>query len=590
MSAYSFATTPHALPASWRPLDCAVYRWVLAHGGSALLARTAACASAAHGDGDTALLLRQARASAADAMPLAADDIAALRAEAMVAASDEGPVRPFVLDADDRFYLWRNRRDESRVLAALRARREAASSPPVAMADIDRLFAGDASAATAPQRTAVRQVAGKRLFVLTGGPGTGKTTTVLRMLLLLQHRAGTSLHIVAAAPTGKAAQRLSQALREGAQALRADGGIASTPDGAACLTAMPQEASTLHRLLGMGGDGGGSREHASAARAADVVVVDEASMIDLAMLRALLDALREDAALILVGDADQLASVGAGAVLTDLVAALEADPRDDLVRLHHVFRSQHALAAIHQSVRSGDVTAFRAAWQAAGDAAIHHRVADVPTLARRIDAWSQSLLATAAPPHSDGDSAHVTAAVSAALRTLTQRQLLCALHEGPFGALAVAARIDRHLRRARGGDDDSPWYHGRAILILHNDYRAQLFNGDVGLCLHDATGMPRVWFAASDGSVRAVAIEQLPPHESAWAITIHKSQGSEYDHVAVLLPPSPDNPILSRELLYTALSRARTRVELWSSEEATAAALNRSTTRAGGLAARLRGC
>ncbi len=587
MSDYSFATTPHTLPASWRPLDCAVYRWVLAHGGSALLARTAACASAAHGDGDTALLLRQAGASVAGAMPLNAEDIAALRAETMVAANDEGPVRPFVLDADDRFYLWRNRRDESQVIASLRARRDAAQTLDVDTADIDVLFAGDASDAVTPQRAAVRQVAGKRLFVLTGGPGTGKTTTVLRMLLLLQRRAGTSLNIVAAAPTGKAAQRLTQALREGAQALRANGGIVSTSDGGACLDAIPQAASTLHRLLGMGGHGG---PRAGAPLAADVVVVDEASMIDLAMLRALLDALREDAALILVGDADQLASIGAGAVLTDLVAALEADPRDDLVRLHHVFRSQHALAAIHQSVRSGDAAAFRAAWQAAGDAAIRHRVTDLPTLARHIDAWSQSLLTAAAPPHPDGDSAHTTAAVSAALRTLTQRQLLCALHEGPFGALAVAARIDRHLRRVRGSDDDSPWYHGRAILILHNDYHAQLFNGDVGLCLHDATGVPRVWFAASDGSVRAVAIEQLPAHESAWAITIHKSQGSEYDHVAVLLPPSPDNPILNRELLYTALSRARTRVELWSSEEATAAALNRSTTRAGGLAARLRGC
>lgn len=578
-----------ALPTAWRPIDRAVHRWVLAHGGSDLLARTAGWASAAHGDGHTALPLRDAHAIDPGMTAWNADEIAALRVEAMVATGDDGDVRPFVLDADDRFYLWRNRRDESRAIDALRERREAVQPGAIDAAFLDALFAGDDDATVARQRAAVRQVVGKRLFVLTGGPGTGKSTTVLRMLLMLQRCAGKPLTIAAAAPTGKAAQRLTQAMRTGVADLREHARIASSPEWRATLDCVPASAVTLHRLLGMTGDAGRFRHDAAHRLDADVVVVDEASMLDLSLLCALLAALRNDAIVIFVGDADQLASVGAGAVLTDLVAVLESDVRGDLVRLHHVFRAQQPLAAIHECVRGGDAAAFAAALGTAGDVVAHYRIADVPSLAAPVQAWCDWLAIAGPPPRLSGDPAGDAGVARGALQELSRRQLLCALREGPFGALAVAARIERHLRRRWGQDDDTPWYHGRPILVTRNDYRNALFNGDVGLCLQDPNGTRRVWFESSDaGGVRAVTIEQLPPHDSALAITVHKSQGSEYEHVAVLLPPAAEHAILSRALLYTALSRAKKSVELWCNDDALAAALAGSVERTGGLAARLR--
>ncbi|WP_257389145.1 ATP-binding domain-containing protein, partial [Tahibacter caeni] len=185
------------------------------------------------------------------------------------------------------------------------------------------------------------------------------------------------------------------------------------------------------------------------------------------------------------------------------------------------------------------------------------------------------------PPREPGQIA------SEALRALGQRQLLCALREDAFGALAVNAAIETELRRLWQVDAESPWYPGRAVLITQNDYGQHLFNGDVGLCLADAEGRLRVWFE-TDAGARAFAPEGLPAHEGAFAITIHKSQGSEYAHVAVLLPPDPEHRILSRQLLYTGISRARERLDLCATAAAAAAALQRPVQRAGGLAAKLR--
>ncbi|HEY2344859.1 MAG TPA: AAA family ATPase [Xanthomonadaceae bacterium] len=690
MSAYAFVRHPLELTHdAWRPLDRALLRWVLAHGGSSRLATTAAWASLADGEGDTALLLRDAAAPREDLPAWSEDDVAALRAQAMVAADDVGPTRPFVLDDDGRFYLWRNRRDESRVIAAVRTRRATAVRVAVADTDIDLLFDGRADEAVAPQRAAVRQVAGRRLFVLTGGPGTGKTTTVLRMLLMLQRLAAAPLAIAAAAPTGKAAQRLAQSLREGRRDLLERASPPLPEAWRALLEHVPDEAQTLHRLLGHQPWNGRFARHAGDPLAADVVVVDEASMIDLSMLRALLEALRPEATLILVGDADQLASIGAGSALMDLVAVMEDDGAGDLVRLRHSFRAQRALAAVHESVREGDVDAFVSAWRDAGEAAIAREVADARALARSLRAWSEALAAAGPPPTACADAAG-TAVAREALRSHARRQLLCALREGPFGSLSAAATIERHLRASWQVPDGDAWYPGRAVMVTRNDYAAGLFNGDVGLCLHDAVGNPRVWFESGDDAatrsrdvsiqrgwfesgddaatrsrdpgarrgwfesrddaatrsldvsvqrgwfesgndaatrsldvsiqrgwfesgndaatrsrdpdarlgglesddgagMRSLAPDALPPHESAFAITVHKSQGSEYDRVVLLLPPDPDSAILSRQLLYTGLSRARIAVESWGTDRARAAALAKPVGRSGGLAARLRG-
>ncbi len=598
MSVYSFERRESESANNvWRPIDRALLRWVLAHGGSELLATAAAWASLADGNGDTALSLRDATPERG--MPKWSDaDIAALRAEPMVSGNDSGAVTPFVLDADDRFYLWRNRRDETVVAQHIRQRRAQRALIAVDAADLDALFQHRNDDTIALQRRAVGNVAGRKLFVLTGGPGTGKTTTVLRMLLMLQRVVEAPLAIRVAAPTGKAAQRLVRSLRDGKRELLLHPEYPSESDWHSLIERISDaEATTLHRLLGYQPWNNRFRHDARHPLAADVVVVDEASMIDLAMMRSLLDALRPDATLILVGDADQLISIAAGSVLMDLVEVLESSADDDLVRLRHSFRAERALSAINESVRIGDRSGFTDAFAAAGEFALRHPVANVHQLALELRRWADTIAALAglrpSMPHIDEATASevMVANVLAALEVLATRQLLCALREGEFGAEQVNGRIERHLRHAWGIHDNAIWYPGRAILITRNDYAAGLYNGDIGVCLADADGL-RVWFASVDNAGRSSARSfdpaTLPEHNSAFAITIHKSQGSEYDRVAVLLPPDADSRILSRQLLYTGLSRAKHAVELWSTDAALDAALTQPVHRASGLASRLR--
>ncbi|KRE97025.1 exodeoxyribonuclease V subunit alpha [Frateuria sp. Soil773] len=591
MSAYRFLASPLELAdAPWRPLDRALLRWTLGHGGSPLLARIAAWASFADGEGDTALPLAGAAAGRHGMSWLDEGEIEALRHEPLV--GDGRAPSPFVIDGEGRFYLWRNHAHEAAVARLLRERRGAQAQAAVDEALLDELFQGDRSAAVLRQREAVARAAGRRLFVLTGGPGTGKTTTVLRMLLMLQRQAGGPLAIQAGAPTGKAAQRLMQSLRQGKQALAASLDGAWAP----LLAAIPDaEALTLHRMLGYDPRRNGFARDGAHPIAADVVVVDEASMVDLAMLHALLAAVRPDATLILVGDADQLTSVAAGSVLMDLVTALEAQQADDIVRLEHSFRAERQLVPINRAVRSGDIDALRQAFDAAGADAHWRAMNDADALRRVLADWCGQLAELPIRPTlpartQDGDDARAAQAVQA-LRALARRQLLSALREESFGARALNAWIEQRLKRLWGVPEDRVWYAGRAVLITRNDYAARLYNGDVGLCLAEADGSLRVWFETVDAdghaTARSFAPGTLPLHEGGFAITVHKSQGSEYDLAAVLLPPDPDHRILSRQLLYTGLSRARRQVELWASPPAAAAALARPIERVSGLVARL---
>ena len=318
-------------------------------------------------------------------------------------------------------------------------------------------------------------------------------------------------------------------------------------------------------------------------------------MVDLSLLRALLDAVRPDATLILVGDADQLTSVAAGSVLMDLVAVLEAERSPALVRLEHSFRAERPLVALNRAVRAGDTAALEATL---GEQVMRRPVAGGATLRQAIESWADALAALPIHPTlpvaqgEPSDPAQVSTAL-AALRALGSRQLLCALREGEFGALAASALIEQRLKRRWNMAADRVWYPGRAVLITRNDYASRLFNGDVGLCLADAEGRLRVWFESAGGDglagARSFSPGALPAHEGAFAITIHKSQGSEYARVAVLLPPDPAHRILSRQLLYTGVSRARQAVELWAGEATLRAALALPVRRAGGLADRLAG-
>lgn len=592
----------------WRPLDRAVARWVMCHGGSALLAEVAGWASFADGQGDSALPLRGEDAGRHGMRRLAAEEVAALSVEGLLGTpetdAEHGIDTPFVLD-QDHLYLRRNYRNEVAVGEHIRARRQrryAAAAP--GEDDLDELFHGDRSAASQAQREAIRQAVGRGLFVLGGGPGTGKTATVLRLLLALarayaaRHEGGAPV-IHLCAPTGKAAQRLAQALRSGADALRAH---PQRPLPTVWLphlgSALDAHTGTVHRLLGARGAGDDFTWHADNPISADIVVLDEASMIDLALLRALLDALPAHAVLVLVGDADQLSSVGTGSVLLDIASAITRQGGDGLVRLQHSFRAQRALLPINEAARIGDSAALFGALNQAGDAAQWQPVASVVELRQQLIPWVRALRTTL---HDAGAFAPVAgddpAAALRVLAALRRQQVLCALREGDFGAYAVNDAIEESLRRSIPESADAIWYPGRAVMINHNDSGTGLFNGDVGICLRDDSGALQVWFehtaaattSPGDAGSRLLRFNpgSLPAHRGAFAMTIHKSQGSEYEQVAVLLPADADNPILSRQLLYTGISRAKARIQLWCTEPVLAAAMRRDAGRRGALARRI---
>ncbi|MDE2308880.1 MAG: exodeoxyribonuclease V subunit alpha [Xanthomonadaceae bacterium] len=612
-----------------RAIDQTLAQWVFRRTGSAPLAAAVRAAGRAEGQGHSCAWLADPHTDAGfDAAALDA-----LRAHAWV--GDGSAFTPFVLDAQNRFFLWRNWRHEAQLAAAI-LRRCAQRSLPIPAdalaADLEALFAGMPRGSTDGQRAAVAAVPGARLFVLTGGPGTGKTTTVVRMLLmLLRHARACGLparpSIALAAPTGKAAQRLVQAIARGKAELQA----ALDPAGAypvrentlphgdffraqgALLQQIPHaDARTLHRLLGYRPMDNACSRGPHDPLAEDIVVVDEASMVDLAMMRQLLEAMRPEALLILLGDPGQLASVEAGSVLADIVASAPPEQLPPALAGLLAPLLQHAPARVTEhAALAGQVLTLTHSWRAGsglqrgiealrqapdpawldrllstradGDLELR-RCADPDGLRACVDGWIerhgallQSLLT--AP----GDA-------GASLRNLRQLQILCALRDGPFGAHGVNALVARRLGARCGIDAGRAWYHGRPVIVTRNDYARGLFNGDVGIALEGSEGL-RVWFELSDrdgsAGLRSFSPRALPAHDSAWAITVHRSQGSEYRDVAVLLPPDADNRVLNRELVYTAVSRAQSHAEIWCTDAALRSALSRPVQRQGGLRERL---
>lgn len=624
-----------------RAIDQSLARWVSQRTGSPLLAAAVRAASRAEGHGHSCAMLGEPQSD----VTFDTEALETLHQHDWV--GDGTHFTPFVLDAHERFYLWRNWQHEEKLAAAVLARCSQRTMPIPAdtlTADLETLFAGMPAGPTDWQRAAVAAVPGARFFVLTGGPGTGKTTTVVRMLLmLLRHAQACGLpenpSIALAAPTGKAAQRLVQAIAKGKADLQSTippvgralpaallhanqdqepaGSAYPTnsrqPDLHELLLHIPHaDARTLHRLLGYQPRDNSFSRGRHNPLAEDIVVVDEASMVDLAMMRQMLDAMRPDAVLILLGDPGQLASVDAGSVLADIVASA---PRNLLSpalaeRLNPLL--QHApptttdntplagqvLTLVH-SWRAGSglqrgVDALRdtpdPAWldnllahRADGDLQLRH-CPNPHALRACVDGWIerhaevlQSLLAAS------GDAA-------IALQQLRQLQILCALREGPFGAQGLNELIARRLSARFDIDGNRTWYHGRPVIITRNDYARGLFNGDVGITLEGGEGL-RVWFELGDrdggAGLRSYSPRALPCHDSAWAITIHRSQGSEYRDVAVVLPPDTDNRILTRELVYTAVSRARQYAEIWSTDEALRVALACRVQRQGGLREKL---
>ncbi|HZH42499.1 MAG TPA: exodeoxyribonuclease V subunit alpha [Lysobacter sp.] len=499
-------------------------------------------------------------------LPDAATLDAALRASRWVDVIDDGRAaaadRPLVYERG-LLYLRRYREYERRLAAGLRrlAVHRATSAPdPLLFA---RLFPDGHDP---DQAEAVRRAFGQGLMLVTGGPGTGKTTTIARLLALQLH-ARHDLRIVLAAPTGRAAERMAESLRAARERLRADGVEPALVD------ALPVEARTVHRLLGTIPDSPRFRHDAHHPLPYDLVVVDEASMVDLPLMCKLVEAIADGAQLVLLGDRDQLPSVEAGDVLAAIVDAAEASGELPRVHLRRGWRQADSLqlAPLAEAVRIGDAdTALALLREGLRGVRFHENLLD--PLAGD---GGEALLAPWRALMRLQDPAE-------ALAQAGRQRVLTALRDGPQGAVTLNARIEEAL----AGAQRERYFHGRLLLVTENSYRHGLFNGDLGVCLRDGDGIT-AWFEGPAGP-RGFHPGALPAHMSAFAMTVHKAQGSEFERVWLQLPRQDARP-LSRELVYTALTRARGELHVAAAEPVLRAALARHAERVSGLAARLRG-
>ncbi|KWH34975.1 AAA family ATPase [Burkholderia stagnalis] len=636
-----------------------------------------------------------------------ADVRAALAASGIAAfgALARGDERPLIVDRHDRLYLSRYFDYERRLADALVAQAGEGAAADALAPDVlrERLarYFGPAAGDVDWQRVAAIVALTGRVTIVSGGPGTGKTTTVVGVLACLLD-AHPDLRVALAAPTGKAAQRMQEALHARAGEL--------PPELAARL---PNTSYTLHRLLG-GGGAAGFRHHRDNPLPYDLIVVDEASMIDVALAAHLLDALAPGARLVLLGDKDQLAAVEAGAVFAELSArpsfspaarariaeALGIDEAAFVAALpvpDDVAPAAAAVPAAVEPVRRPVAPAKIDTRQAslfddeppveaavtidepAGDAdeapawieadelqwldavalppldAVPHVAATVETVAVAENRPSPAPLAdcvvwlernyrfgldspigrlslairrgavqdaldalpandaAAASFHEDAGDMLATSTIERlaqrfsayldALRgalaapapdplplfdALNRFRILCATRGGSRGAEHVNALVAAHVRRAAHVPlaVGAHWFTGRPVMVTRNDYALGLFNGDIGIALPDAQGALRVWFRRADGTARAVSPAALPPHETAFALTVHKSQGSEFDEAALVLPAT-FRRVLTRELVYTAVTRARTRVQVIGGRRVLAQAIATRTQRDSGLSARI---
>ena len=574
---------------------------------AALLA--AALVSQRAGEGDVCLSLADFAAqplfatgeAGAIAAPALDDWLVALANCAAVGQPGEPdqPIdRPLILDGG-RLYLARYWQQEDALARALLARVAA----PVAVDEallaqgLERLFTNQ-SAEVDWQKVAAAVAVLHRFAVISGGPGTGKTRTVASLLALLAEQPDGPRRIALAAPTGKAAARLTEAIRREKARLPID---------EAQRARIPEEAQTLHRLLGARPDGsyrhGPSRE-GGRPLLVDALVVDEASMVDLTLMSRLLSALPADARLILLGDRDQLAAVEAGNVLGDIcagagqgvsaalaakLAALGAgdvqaveqtSPLADCVTLlqkSYRFDSERGIGALASAIKAGDGEAALAVLRA-GHAELDFASPSVAELPSK-------LAGVARRGYADYLRAQTPAE---ALAAFNQFRILAALREGPWGVAAINRQVERALSEAGMiRPQGRLHYPGRPVMITRNDYSLRLFNGDIGLMLRDPqSGELRAWFAMPDGELRVVSPARLPAHETVFAMTVHKSQGSEFDELVLVLPEE-GGALLSRELLYTGVTRARLRVGLWMAGSGLFSVCKSVMVRGSGLKARL---
>ncbi len=526
---------------------------------------------------------------------------------ACTAVGQPGEKRPLILDQKNRLYLFRYWEYEHNLVEAIQKKAQRAIKNldyGILKESLRRLFPEMSTDTPDRQKLGAAVAALRNLCIISGGPGTGKTTAIAKILaVLLEQSRDQKLRISLAAPTGKASARMAEAIQASKQQLNCRSHIKDL---------IPREASTIHRLLKSIPDSPYFYHNAERLLPADIVVVDEASMVDLALMSKLVMALSDDTRLILVGDKDQLASVEAGSVLGDIcgrnakdgfandfyqelgwAGGEKLDPTIQpclegrglhecivLLKNNYRFTAESGIGGVSRAVNQGSFDKVlsllsdtqrpdikREVYAAAGDFYL--------SLREQILVGYTRYLQTVDPQE--------------AIARFQEFQILCAVKKGPFGVDAIN-RFSEIVLMEQGLIDSAAlknrvWYPGRPVLITRNDYQLGLFNGDIGMTMPDIASNGsnlRVFFPGNDGKPRAFLPHRLPEHETVFAMTIHKSQGSEFDKIVLVLP-NTDYPVLTRELLYTGITRAREHVSIWGNDEILHLTIDRKLKRTSGL-------
>jgi len=515
---------------------------------------------------------------------------------------EPGQYKPLILDRENKLYLYRYWEYQARLSESIHKRlleTEPTTDPEFIKSALERYFTEDDKEEINWQKVAAFTCLRKGFSIISGGPGTGKTFTVAKILALLIEQAPKQiLRIALVAPTGKGAARLQETIKK----IKTD-----LPCPEFVKQHVPDETKTIHRLLKTIPGSPYFRFNSQNPLPLDVLILDEASMVDLALMSKLVQALPSTARLIVLGDKDQLAAVEAGAVFGDICdtgtihnysrihcqdleavtgynlqeeqqSAVGPGLQDCLTQLRRSYRfsRESNIAALSRAVNEGNadrVMTLLKNNKAKGE--VFWRPIPRPedlaqTLKDQILDHFQECFKAAEPREF--------------FKRFEKFRILCGLRQGPYGVTALNQTIETLLNRSGPGLPGEKWYQGRPILVMRNDYHLDLFNGDSGVVWPDpeAGQQLRVYFPGAEGELKRFHPLRIPEHETLYAMTVHKSQGSEFDELLLILPDR-DVPVLTRELIYTAVTRARHKVTIWGPEEILRAAISRRTERASGL-------
>jgi len=488
-----------------------------------------------------------------------------------------GEKKPLILDHNDRLYLYRYFQYE-RQLADLLIKRSQQDVTNLYISGLsqflDRLFPKTSyDIKISPQRKAVEIAIKKKLCIISGGPGTGKTTVAAKIIAALIHVSENMPRIDITAPTGKAAQRLQESIINAKNSLNCSDEIKS---------AMPQHAMTIHRLLGSIHRSPYFKYNFDNKLPSDVVIVDEASMIDIALMNKLITALKPEARLIILGDKDQLASVDPGSVLGDICGKHKISNSSPInscivyLSKNYRFGENSGVYKLAKAVNQGNLSD---AEKFLNDLSLYPEIkwTDITDIKRPKISLQKDFIQF-------HENYHQSKTPADALTALNQFRILCAVRKGPFGVEYINNCIREILISKGLIQSNKQWYHGRPVMITKNDAAIGLYNGDIGIIFKDKNdhNSLKAFFIGPDNSITKYLPARLPDHETVYAMTVHKSQGSEFNHVLFILPDTLSK-VLTRELIYTGLTRTRKHIHIWGAQSIIRAAIKNQINRQSGL-------